>query len=131
MYKWWLKDSFWNKVIFLGFNLVGAWSNPIDIAPNFVGTIMGISGLFSYITGALVPHTYSLMANLVTSLNKDNVIHETEEKEHLVWTLLFVLVSVVCILTNFVFLILGTAERQTWNRYLLLFVKTFYSNKHF
>jgi len=99
-----------------GFNLVGAWSNPIDIAPNFVGTIMGISGLFSYITGALVPHTYSLMANFVTSLNKDNVIHETEEKEHLVWTLLFVLVSVVCILTNFVFLILGTAERQTWNR---------------
>merc|ERR1712015_497611 len=24
-----------------GFNLVGAWSNPLDIAPNFVGTLMG------------------------------------------------------------------------------------------
>ena len=64
----------------LGFNLVGAWSNPLDIAPNFVGTIMGITGMFSYLTGAMVPHTVSIMSSVLGSQDQ-------------VWTALFLLVS--------------------------------------
>merc|ERR1719427_704275 len=80
----------------IGFNLAGAWTNPLDIAPNYVGTIMGISGLFSYLTCALVPNTISLASYLVTPDQK--------------WNLLFLLVVVVTIISNIIFLLLGTAE---------------------
>ena len=86
----------------LGFNLVGAWTNPQDIAPNFVGTIMGVMGLFSYLTGSFVPHTTTIMASWVT--------------EDQVWPALFLLVSSVAVLSNGVFLFLGTAETQVWNK---------------
>eukprot|EP00092_Neocalanus_flemingeri_P012832 GFUD01013826.1.p1 GENE.GFUD01013826.1~~GFUD01013826.1.p1 ORF type:complete len:478 (-),score=134.62 GFUD01013826.1:105-1538(-) len=85
----------------MGFNLVGAWSNPLDIAPNYVGTIMGISGLFCYLTGALVPNTLGLASALVSP---DQV-----------WTVLFLLVVGVTIISNMLFLLLGTAELQEWN----------------
>ena len=86
----------------LGFNLVGAWTNPQDIAPNFVGTIMGVMGLFSYLTGSFVPHTTTIMASLVT--------------EDQVWPAIFILVASVAVLSNGVFLLLGTAETQAWNK---------------
>ena len=86
----------------LGFNLVGAWTNPQDIAPNFVGTIMGVMGLFSYLTGSFVPHTTTIMASLVP--------------EDQVWPALFLLVASVAILSNGVFLLLGTAKTQAWNK---------------
>ena len=84
-----------------GFNLVGAWSNPLDIAPNFVGTLMGATGMFCYLTGALVPHTTSIMASLV--------------EEDMVWTCLFILVCVAATLANIIFLLYGTANLQHWN----------------
>ena len=84
-----------------GFNLVGAWSNPLDIAPNFVGTMMGVTGMFCYLTGALVPHTTSIMSSLV--------------QEDMVWTSLFLLVSGAAVLANIVFLLYGTASLQHWN----------------
>ena len=86
----------------LGFNLVGAWTNPQDIAPNFVGTIMGVMGLFSYLTGSFVPHTTTIMASLVP--------------EDQVWPALFLLVASVAVLSNGVFLLLGTANTQPWNK---------------
>ena len=86
----------------LGFNLVGAWTNPQDIAPNFVGTIMGVMGLFSYLTGSFVPHTTTIMTSLVP--------------EDQVWPALFLLVASVAVLSNGVFLLLGTANTQAWNK---------------
>ena len=82
---------------------MGAWSNPLDIAPNFVGTIMGVTGLFCYLTGALVPHTYSIMSSLV------------QEDSHLVWPVLFATVAAACVLANTVFVLLATADTQPWN----------------
>ena len=73
----------------------------MDIAPNYVGTIMGISGLFSYFTGALVPNTLGLASALVSP--------------DWVWTSLFLLVVGVTIISNMLFLLLGTAELQQWN----------------
>ena len=85
----------------MGFNLVGAWSNPLDIAPNFVGTLMGVTGMFCYLTGALVPHTTSIMASLVD--------------EDMVWPGLFILVCVAATLANIIFLLYGSANLQHWN----------------
>ena len=62
---------------------------------------MGISGLFCYLTGALVPNTLSLVSALVSP--------------DLVWTVLFLTVVVVTIICNILFLLLGTAELQEWN----------------
>jgi len=86
----------------MGFNLAGAWSNPLDIAPNYVGTIMGISGLFCYLTGAIVPNTLSIASAYLT---------DTQD----VWTFLFLLVAMVTIISNMLFMLLGTAELQEWN----------------
>ena len=87
--------------IFTGFRYVGPWNNPLDLAPSFAGTLMGVSGLFCYLTAALVPHTTYIMASLV--------------REENVWTGLFLLVSGSAVLANVVFLVLGTANLQGWN----------------
>ena len=84
-----------------GFRYVGSWNNPLDLAPNFAGTLMGLSGLFCYLTAALVPHSTHIMASLVGQEN--------------LWTGLFLLVAADTILANTVFLDLGTAELQSWN----------------
>ena len=62
---------------------------------------MGLSGLFCYLTAALVPHTTHMMASLVGQEN--------------LWTGLFLLVAAATVLANTVFLVLGTAELQPWN----------------
>ena len=84
-----------------GFRYVGPWNNPLDLAPSFAGTLMGLSGLFCYLTAALVPHTTHIMADLVGEQN--------------LWTGLFLLVITVAVLANTIFLLLGTANIQDWN----------------
>ena len=87
--------------MFTGFRYVGAWNNPLDLAPNFAGTLMGVSGLFCYVMAALVPHTTYIMASLLGTEN--------------VWTGLFLLASLAAAVANLVFLLLGTANLQPWN----------------
>ena len=36
------------RIFKTGFHLNGAWCSPIDLAPNFAATMMGLSGLCSY-----------------------------------------------------------------------------------
>ena len=84
-----------------GFRFVGSWNNPLDIAPNFAGTLTGLSGMFCYLTAALVPHTTHIMADLVGEQN--------------LWTGLFLLVITAAVLANTTFLLLGTANIQDWN----------------
>ena len=64
---------------------------------------MGIIGMFSYITGAVVPHTLTVMSSVFS------------DDPDLVWPSLFILVSCVCVLANTVFIIFGTTEVQEWN----------------
>ena len=87
-----------------GFNLVGAWSSPLDIGPNFVGTIMGVTGLFCYLTSSLVPHTPGLVAWLLGPGLQAQL-----------WPALFSLVAGVALLGNGVYLLLATADTQAWN----------------
>ena len=62
---------------------------------------MGISGLFCYITGALVPNTLGLASAFIPPED--------------IWTFLFLLVVGVTIISNILFLLLGTADLQEWN----------------
>ena len=62
---------------------------------------MGLSGLFCYLTAALVPHTTHIMAELVGQQN--------------LWPGLFLLVAGGTVIANALFLFLGTAQLQTWN----------------
>ena len=85
----------------MGFNLVGAWSAPQDMAPNYVATVMGLVGLVSYLVTALVPHTLGLAASLLPPQQ--------------VWPGLFLLVAAVAFLANLAFLGLGSSQLQSWN----------------
>ena len=85
----------------LGFNLVGAWGNPQDISPNYVGTIMGIMGFFNEITRSVVLHTKTLITSQVV--------------DDEVWPILFILASGVTVVANGVYLMLGTSETQEWD----------------
>ena len=83
--------------------MVGAWAAPLDIAPNFVGTLMGLTGFFTNILGnVIVTYTKPLMLGI---LDKD-----------MVWTGLFLLVVAVIIVTNIIFLLFYSAETQEWNK---------------
>ena len=62
---------------------------------------MGISGLFCYLTGALVPNTLGLTSAFLPPED--------------VWTFLFFLVAGVTIISNMLFILLGSAELQEWN----------------
>ena len=85
----------------LGFNLVGAWGNPQDISPTYVGTIMGIMGLSNEITKSVVLQTKFLITSQV----------EGEE----IWPILFLLASCVTVVTSGVYLVLGNAETEEWD----------------
>ena len=44
-----------------GFHLNGAWCSPIDLAPNFAATMMGLSGLCSYSVARLNNRGFSIL----------------------------------------------------------------------
>ena len=96
-----IKANSVTKLRAAGFRYVGSWNNPLDLAPNFAGTLMGLSGLFCYLGAGLVPHTTVIMASMVSQEN--------------LWAGLFLLVAAGTILANTIFLLLGTAELQDWN----------------
>ena len=82
--------------------MVGAWAAPLDIAPNFVGTLMGLTGMITNILGnVILPYTKPLMVAILD--------------EDMVWTGLFLLVMAVIIVTNIIFLLFYSAETQEWN----------------
>lgn len=81
-----------------GAHIVGAWCSPLDIAPNYAATVMGISGFFSYMVGALVPH----VKTLVMSYN-------------LGWRPVFIIAAAVAFLSNLVFLVFGSDQEEEWN----------------
>ena len=84
--------------------MVGAWAAPLDIAPNFVGTIMGLTGMFTTLLGnAILPYTKPLMVAILD--------------EDMVWTGMFLLVVAITIVTNIIFLLFYSAETQEWNEF--------------
>jgi len=86
------------KLNFIAFSLpgaylVGAWCSPMDIAPNYAATVMGISGFFSFLLGALVLYI----------------------KNYLGWQAVFFFGSVLTFVSNLVFVLHGSDAVEEWN----------------
>ncbi|XP_049873024.1 putative inorganic phosphate cotransporter [Pectinophora gossypiella] len=73
----------------------------IDMAPNFGGTMMGITNFFANIISIIAPLTAGALLH-----------DETQASE---WRKVFYLSSAIYIICNTVYVIFGTSVKQTWN----------------
>ncbi|CAB3261000.1 unnamed protein product [Arctia plantaginis] len=73
----------------------------IDMAPNFAGTMMGITNFFANIIGIIAP----LIAGLILQ----------DETDLYQWRLVFYVSSAIYIGANLFFIIFATSKRQSWN----------------
>ncbi|XP_054286347.1 putative inorganic phosphate cotransporter isoform X2 [Macrosteles quadrilineatus] len=89
----------------MGMGLMGAFVpslkvNALDLSPNYAGTLMALVGGIGAISGIFTPY-------LVGVLTPDSTL--------LQWRLVFWIAVIVLVLTNIVYLFLGSAEVQPWN----------------
>ncbi|XP_073956086.1 putative inorganic phosphate cotransporter [Choristoneura fumiferana] len=80
----------------LGFHI-----NHIDISPNFAGTMISISNFASNSIGSLAP----LVAGFIL----------TDVSSELLWRKVFFVAAGFYLISNFIYVILGTAELADWN----------------
>ncbi|CAB3260998.1 unnamed protein product [Arctia plantaginis] len=73
----------------------------IDMAPNFAGTMMGITNFFANIVSIISP----LIAGLILQ----------DETDLYQWRLVFYVSSAIYIGANLFFIIFATSKRQSWN----------------
>ncbi|CAB3250920.1 unnamed protein product [Arctia plantaginis] len=73
----------------------------IDMAPNFAGSMMGITNFFANIISIMAP----LMAGLILQ----------DERDPYQWYQVFYLSSGIYFASNLFFIIFATSERQKWN----------------
>ncbi|CAH2048167.1 unnamed protein product, partial [Iphiclides podalirius] len=85
-----------NAGLYTGYQLVH-----IDMAPNFAGTLMGITNCFANCISIIAPIAAGFILN-----------DETDPQE---WRKVFYLASGIYIVCNSFFIIFGTSERQEWN----------------
>jgi hypothetical protein len=84
-----------------GLNSSGVSCNHIDIAPNYAGTLMGISNSASNTMGFVTPWIVSL----VTGLHED--------LDH--WQTIFCMAAVIYVVGNLFFIMFATGEVQSFN----------------
>ncbi len=84
-----------------GLNSSGVGVNHIDIAPNYAGTLMGISNMASNTMGFITPWIVSV------------VTEGHEDLDH--WQIIFVIAAITYIVGNVVFLAFATGEIQDFN----------------
>ncbi|XP_050443632.1 putative inorganic phosphate cotransporter isoform X2 [Adelges cooleyi] len=80
----------------------GFLANHLDLAPNFAGTLMGITNSLANVTSIMGPLLVGFM------VDKDN---PTKEQ----WGLVFLLSGGVFFVGNLFYIIFGSAETQQWN----------------
>ncbi|KAK5641976.1 hypothetical protein RI129_010523 [Pyrocoelia pectoralis] len=88
-------------LFFNGAVVGGYFSNPLDIAPNFSGTIMGLANTFSSLGGWV-------SATVVAEITSKNGTIEQ-------WKYIFWMLVVVYICGALSFTIFGTGDLQSWN----------------
>jgi len=80
----------------------GYMANHLDLANNYAGTLLGITNGLANIMGFLSPTIIGYIIN-----GHDDLSH---------WQTVFFIASVVYVVGNTIFLVLGTSEEQTWNK---------------
>lgn len=85
-----------NGAVFSGYNL-----NHMDLAPNFAGTLMGLTNCVATLAGVLAPFVTGYIINLHPNLSN--------------WRIVFVTSASFMILGNTMFCLFGTSQQQDWN----------------
>lgn len=99
-------NGFWNMVVlavaggFHGMGHSGFMAAFVDLAPDFAGTLLGISNVAASIPGLAIP---SLLGGLLEGQSPLEA-----------WALFFYIGSAVGIITGLEFILLGSAEIQSW-----------------
>ncbi|CAG2114630.1 unnamed protein product [Medioppia subpectinata] len=99
-------DQTWNIALFIlamglnGFIFAGFMSTHVDMAPEYAGTLMGITNSLGNLPGFLAP----IVANAFTKYN------QTLQG----WSYVFYLTSAVYIGTGLVYLFFASAQNQQW-----------------
>ena len=85
-----------------GFHLSSVYCNHIDIAPNFAGTLIGITNTFANFTGFLAPMVVSHIIE-----NHDDAFH---------WQIVFYITAGILAIVNLLYCIMASGEEQSWNK---------------
>ncbi|XP_050533315.1 putative inorganic phosphate cotransporter [Daktulosphaira vitifoliae] len=99
-------DKMWAVFSFtLGMGLMGTFVpslkvNALDLSPNFAGTLLAIVGTIGCLSGTMAPYIVGLM-----------VPNSSLEE----WRSVFWLSAAILVITNVVFIELGSAKVQPWN----------------
>lgn len=88
-------------ITFSGGMFCGVFSNHIDLAPNFAGTLMGITNTISTLTGIVVPVFVGHVTKYDTSIAS--------------WRIVFWVTVGFYAIEWLVFIIFGSGELQEWN----------------
>jgi len=85
-----------------GFSFISINCNHIDIAPNFAGTLMGITNCVANTAGFLAPMAVA------------KIIEGHEDIDH--WQTVFYIAAGVYVVGNLLFCIMASGEIQPWNK---------------
>lgn len=93
------------SLIAIGMSFMGCFYpslkvNPLDLSPNYAGTLMALVNGIGAISGVFIPYINGLFVT-------DNTLNQ--------WQVVFLLSAFILIVTNVFYLITGSAEIQPWN----------------
>lgn len=81
----------------------GFQGNHIDIAPNYAGTLLGITNTFATIPGSLGPYTVGALT--------DGRPYRSQ------WSIVFYIASAIYLFSAVFYVIFGRGDEQPWNRF--------------
>ncbi|GLH15177.1 Putative inorganic phosphate cotransporter [Gryllus bimaculatus] len=85
----------------LGAQYTGNSMNLLTLAPNFAGTMLGISNTFANGAGILAPYAVGFLTN--------------DNQTRTAWNIVFWISAAIGLVTYFIYLIFSTADEQPWN----------------
>ncbi|KAK8735460.1 hypothetical protein OTU49_005402 [Cherax quadricarinatus] len=88
-------------VAFKGLIFSGHYVSPIDLAPNFAGTVLGITNTIANIPGFLAPMLNGFIINNQQTLPQ--------------WRIVFTITAAIYLLDVVIYLVFASAEVQPWN----------------
>ena len=88
----------------------GHFSSPVDLSPNYSGTLFGISNTLS---GGFMGYTVPVIVGIITQ----------ENMTWTAWTIIFGGAATVYIITNFFYFFMISGEIQSWNYYVSIVLK--------
>ncbi|XP_066993507.2 sialin [Anabrus simplex] len=90
-----------SSISFIGAYAAGFFQHPLDIAPNFAGSLTGIMNGFGAVTGVISPPIAGI------------ILHNTDPVQG--WPIIFCIAAAMYTTTSLPYLLFGRPEVQPWN----------------